>query len=199
MAGYSAPSALRNRDPILAVLRDALPPAGLLLEIASGSGEHATHWARHLNGWTIQPSDADARARASVSVHSTEAGLPNLLPPVALDAAAGDWPVARADAVLCINMIHIAPWAATLGLLAGAARCLAPGTPLVLYGPYRRDGVPTAPGNEAFDADLRRRDPAWGLRDLEAVDAAATAAGFLPGPRVVEMPANNLTVIFRRG
>ncbi|WP_419899437.1 DUF938 domain-containing protein [Roseomonas sp. USHLN139] len=198
-ARYSAPAALRNRDPILAVLRQFLPPAGLLLEIASGSGEHAVHWARHLPDWTIQPSDAEARARDSIAAHAAEAGLPNLLAPLALDAAAAPWPVDRADAVLCINMIHIAPWAATLGLLAGAARCLAPGAPLLLYGPYRRDGLPTAPSNEAFDADLRRRNPAWGLRRLEDVAAAAAAAGFQPVPAVTEMPANNLTLVFRRG
>ncbi|ONG58699.1 SAM-dependent methyltransferase [Pseudoroseomonas deserti] len=198
-AAYSAPAALRNRDPILGVLRDVLPPSGLLLEVASGSGEHALHWARHLPGWTIQPSDADPRARASIAAHAAGDDLPNLRPAIALDAAAGDWPVARADAVLCINMIHIAPWSAALGLLAGAARCLEAGAPLLLYGPYRQAGVPTAPGNEAFDADLRRRDPAWGLRDLEAVEAAAIEAGFLPGPTVRNMPANNLTVVFRRG
>jgi hypothetical protein len=204
MAGrYSAPPVLRNRDPILAVLREVLPAAGLLLEVASGSGEHALHWARHLPGWTVQPTDADPRARASIDAWgagtASEPGPANLRRALPLDAAAEDWPVAQADAVLCINMIHIAPWSATLGLLRGAARCLPPGAPLILYGPYRREGRPTAPGNEAFDADLRGRNPAWGLRLLETVAEAAAAAGFPDPPQVVEMPANNLTVVFRRG
>lgn len=197
MPRYSAPAALRNRDPILEVLRSQLPPAGLLLEIASGSGEHAEHWAQHLPGWIIQPTDTDALALSSIAARATALGNPRLLPPLALDAAAAEWPVDRADAVLCINMIHIAPWVATLGLLAGAARCLAPGAPLLLYGPYRQAGVPTAPSNEAFDASLQARNPAWGLRALENVAEAAAAAGFAPGP-VLPMPANNLVVVFRR-
>ncbi|EFH13528.1 DUF938 domain-containing protein [Teichococcus cervicalis] len=196
-ARYSAPAALRNRDPILAVLRDVLPPAGLLLEIASGSGEHALHWARHLPGWTIQPSDADPAARASTDAWAAGAGLDNLRPALPLDAAAADWPVARADAVLCVNMIHIAPWPATPGLLRGAARCLAPGAPLILYGPFRRAGQALEPSNAEFDASLRQRHPEWGLRVLEEVAAEAARAGFGP-PATVAMPANNLSVIFRR-
>ncbi|PWC28464.1 DUF938 domain-containing protein [Teichococcus aestuarii] len=193
----SSPAALRNRDPILAVLRRHLPPAGLLLEIASGGGEHAVHFAAHLPGWTVQPTDPTPEARASLAARLAETGLPNLRPPLALDVRAPDWPVTRADAVLCVNMIHIAPWAATPALMAGAARCLPPGAPLLLYGPYRRGGAHTAPGNAAFDESLRQRDPEWGVRDLEAVTAAAVAAGFRPGP-VEEMPANNLMPLFHR-
>ena len=192
-----APAVARNRDVILDVLRRALPARGVVLEVASGSGEHAVHFAAALPGLTFQPSDPDPARRASIDAWGREAGLENLLPAVDLDAAAPVWPVTAADAVLCINMIHIAPWAAAQGLVAGAARLLASGGALVLYGPYRRGGAHTAPSNAAFDADLRARNPSWGVRDLEAVDALARSAGFMPG-EAVEMPANNLTVIFRR-
>jgi len=192
-----APAAARNRDPILAVLREALPAAGLVLEVASGTGEHAVHFARALPGLEWQPSDPDADARASIAAWARAERLANLLPPLDLDAAGEDWPVARADALVCINMIHISPWAATEGLMRGAGRLLPPGAPLVLYGPYRRAGRPLEPGNAAFDADLRTRDPRWGLRELDTVSACAAAQGLAP-ERVVEMPANNLSVIFRR-
>lgn len=188
-----APAVARNRDAIRGVLRGILPPRGLVLEAASGSGEHVLHFAPAFPALTFQPSDPDADARASIDAWC--AGVANIRPALALDAAAAEWPIDQADAVLCINMIHIAPWAACLGLLRGAARVLPAGAPLVLYGPFRRAGVPTAPSNEAFDADLRARDPRWGLRDLEAV--AAAAEGFDP-PEVTAMPANNLTVAFRR-
>lgn len=187
----TAPAAARNRDPILAVLREVLPDRGLVLEVASGSGEHAIHFAAAFPALTFQPSDPDADARASIDAWA--AGVANVRPAIALDAA-GDWPPLRADAVLCINMIHIAPWTACEGLVRGAAALDAM---LVLYGPYRRGGRHTAPSNEAFDASLRARDPAWGVRDLEAVAALAAAQGFGP-PEVTEMPANNLTVVFRR-
>ncbi|MGO4129048.1 DUF938 domain-containing protein [Inquilinus sp. YAF38] len=192
-----APAAARNRDPILAVLRGVLPETGTVLEIASGTGEHSLHFARALPGLVFQPSDPNPEARNSIAAWAGESGLANLRPPLALDAAAPSWPVTAADAVLCINMIHISPWATTEGLMRGAASILPPGGPLYLYGPYRRAGVATAPSNEAFDRDLRRRDPAWGLRDMEAVAALADAAGF-SGPAVTEMPANNLSVVFRR-
>ncbi len=192
-----APAAARNRDPILAALRPRLPGAGLVLEVASGSGEHAIHLAAALPALTFQPSDPDPGARASIDAWAAKAGLANIRPALALDAAAADWPAAAADAVVCINMIHIAPWAACEGLVRGAARLLPAGGPLILYGPYRRGGRHTAPSNAAFDADLRARDPVWGVRDLEAVAALAAAEGFGP-PEAVEMPANNLTVIFRR-
>jgi hypothetical protein len=196
-ARLSAPAALRNREPILAVLREVLPAKGLVLEIASGSGEHVLHFAAALPGLTFQPSDPDAAARASIEGWRAAAGLGNVREALALDAAAAGWPLARADAVLCINMIHIAPWSASEGLMRGTGRLLPRGAPLVLYGPYRRDGVETAPSNEAFDESLKSRDPRWGLRRLEDV-AALAATQALVLDRVVEMPANNLTVVFRK-
>jgi SAM-dependent methyltransferase len=193
----SSPAALRNRDPILEVLRSELPASGLVLEIASGSGEHVTHFAAALPDLTFQPSDVDADARRSIAAWAAERALTNVQEPLAFDAADAQWPLLSADAIVCINMIHIAPWQATPGLMAGASRLLPPGAPLILYGPYRRHGVPTAPGNEAFDQSLKARNPQWGLRDLEAVAAEAGARG-LALARIVEMPANNLTVVFRR-
>ncbi len=193
-----APAAARNRDPILEVLRQHLPAEGLVLEIASGSGEHAVHFAEALPGLVFQPSDPDEEARASIDAWTSASGLDNLRPALALDATAQPWPIERADAVMCLNMIHIAPWEAAVGLIAGAARLLPPEGVLYLYGPYRRDGRPTAPSNEAFDRDLRRRNPAWGVRDLEAVMALAESQGFTQ-PEVVQMPANNLSIVFTRG
>jgi SAM-dependent methyltransferase len=193
----SAPSALRNREPILAVLRDVLPASGLVLEIASGSGEHVVHFAAALPGPTFQPSDPAAEALASIAAWTSETGLPNIRPPLQLDAAAPDWPLAAADAIVCINMIHIAPWSATEGLIAQAGRILPRGGVLYLYGPYRRSGRELEPSNLAFDESLRSRNPAWGLRELDAVAALAAAAGFAL-PKVIEMPANNLSLVFRR-
>ena len=193
----SSPAAERNREPILDVLREVLPERGLVLEVASGTGEHAVHFARALPELTFQPSDPDPAALRSIEAWRAQAGLSNLLAPLELDASAREWPVAAADAILCVNMVHISPWAATEGLMRGAGRLLVPGTPLVLYGPYRRSAVPTAPSNEAFDESLRARNPEWGLRDLEAVEAEASKHG-LRLERVVEMPANNLTIVFRR-
>lgn len=192
-----APHVARNAVPIIEVLRGVLPESGLVLEVASGTGEHALHFARAFPVLTFQPTDPDPLALSSIKAWRSEAPA-NLLPPLALDAASDDWPVRRADALLCINMVHISPWAATLGLLRGASRVLAAGAPLVLYGAYRRAGVPTAPSNEAFDESLKARDPEWGLRLLEDVVAEAEKVGFTL-ERVVEMPANNLTVVFRRG
>jgi hypothetical protein len=192
-----APAASRNRDAILGVLRDILPARGVVLELASGSGEHVVHFAAALPELTFQPSDPDAAALASIDAWAASRHLANIRPALALDTRAGEWPVGQADAVLCINMIHIAPWQAALGLLRGAAKLLAPGAPLILYGPFRRDGLHTAASNAAFDADLRGRDPSWGVRDLGEVAAAAAAMGFGP-PVIQDMPANNLTVLFRR-
>ncbi len=189
----AAPAASRNRDPILEVLRRVLPARGKLLELASGSGEHALHFARALPGITFQPSDPDEARRASIAAYAADAKLTNLLPPIELDAT-GIWPDVSADAVLCINMIHIAPWAATEGLVRGAAKL---GAMLVTYGPYRRRGIHTALSNEAFDADLRGRNPAWGIRDVEAVAGLAAANGYA-SPEVVPMPANNFVLAFRR-
>jgi SAM-dependent methyltransferase len=192
-----APATERNRDAILAVLARHLPAHGLVLELASGSGEHAAHFAAALPGLVFQPSDPDAASRASIDAWGAGAGLANLRKAIALDATAPDWPIDAADAVLCINMIHIAPWAATTGLMQGAARILAPGGVLYLYGPYKRDGRHTAPSNDAFDRSLRERNPAWGVRDLEAVADRAAANGFA-APEIVAMPANNLSLTFRR-
>ena len=192
-----APAVERNREPILAVLRTLLPPTGVVVELASGTGEHSVYFARHLPMLDWQPSDPSPDARALIAAWAAEAGLANLRPPLAIDAAAADWPVDRADALLCINMIHISPWAATEGLMRGAGRILGDGAPLYLYGPFRRAGQPTAPSNEAFDADLRGRDPSWGLRDLDTVAACAASHGF-DLDRVTQMPANNLSVVFRK-
>lgn len=192
-----APSTQRNRDAILAVLRKVLPGEGLVLEVASGSGEHAAHFAKALPDLTFQPSDPSPEALASIAAWTAETGTSNLRPPLLLDASATDWPLASADAVLCINMIHIAPWQAAQGLIAGAARLLPAGAPLYLYGPYRRAGRELEPGNAAFDASLRERNPEWGLRDLEAVAELARQAGFRDA-EIREMPANNISVVFRR-
>jgi hypothetical protein len=193
-----APATQRNREPILAVLREVLPAKGLVLELASGSGEHALHFANGLPGLAWQPSDPDPSALASIAAwRGAEGGPQNLLAPLAIDASASEWPLDGADAVVCINMVHISPWEATEGLMAGAARVLGDGAPLVLYGPFRREGRPLEPSNADFDADLRVRDARWGLRLLEDVTALADRHGFSL-QQVREMPANNLTVVYRR-
>jgi SAM-dependent methyltransferase len=190
-------AAARNRDPILGVLREVLPSRGLVLEVASGTGEHAAYFAAHLPGLVWQPTDPDSDALASIEAHRLAAGLRNLNAPLFLDASAPPWPVAPADAVVAINMVHISPWAATLGLTDGAARVLGPGGVLFLYGPYREKGRPLAPGNAAFDASLRARNPEWGLREVEDLVAVADRHG-LELARRVEMPANNLSLVFSR-
>jgi SAM-dependent methyltransferase len=193
-----APATERNRAPIAAVLGEVLPERGTVLEVASGTGEHAAYFAGLFPHLLWQPSDPDPAALASIRAWREEAGPANLLEPLRLDAAAADWPPDGAEAVLCVNMVHISPWAATLGLLRGAGRLLPAGGPLIVYGPYRRAGVATAPSNEAFDLSLRARNPQWGLRRLEDVAAAAQAEG-LALERVVEMPAHNVTAVFRSG
>lgn len=190
-----SPSVARNRAVLAAALANWLPRRGRVLEIASGSGEHALYFATRFPELTFQPSDPDPEARASIAAYIEEAGLPNLLPPVALDAM-GEAPFPPADVILCINMIHIAPWEATPGLLRRAADALPPDGLLILYGPFLREGVPTAPSNLDFDAELRARDPRWGLRSLDEV--AAQAEPQFTVPQVMEMPANNLTVVFQR-
>ncbi|WP_179400745.1 DUF938 domain-containing protein [Burkholderia guangdongensis] len=193
----SAPAAERNRGPILDVLRRVLPARGAVLEIASGTGQHVVHFAQALPALDWQPSDPDTHARRSIAAWIAHTGLPNVREPLAFDVRDASWPLAAVDAIVCINMIHIAPWAAADALFAGASRALRPGGVLVLYGPYRRGGRHTAPSNEAFDAQLRSRDPSWGVRDLETVVALGLDRG-LDCVEVVEMPANNLTVVFRR-
>lgn len=196
-ARRSAPHVARNAGPIVDVLRGILPDRGLVLEVASGSGEHALHFARAFPGLTFQPSDPDPEALASIDAWRTAQGASNLLSPIRLDAGEEAWPLAQADAILCINMVHISPWAATEGLMKGAGRLLGAGCPLYLYGAYRRRGVETAPSNEAFDLSLKGRNPEWGLRELETVVAEAARNG-LSLESVVDMPANNLSLVFRR-
>jgi hypothetical protein len=192
-----APATLRNRDFILDVIRDVLPTKGVILEVASGSGEHVVHFARNLSSLVFQPSDSDPDALLSVAAWVKAAGVTNVRAPIALDASNPVWPIASADGIICINMIHISPWEATLGLIKGAAAILPPASPIYLYGPYIREGFATAESNQAFDRSLRGRNPSWGLRDLEAVAAVAQSAGFSE-PVITEMPANNLSVVFRR-
>jgi hypothetical protein len=194
-----APATQRNRGPILAVLERVLPAKGVVLEIASGTGEHVVVFAERLPTLVFQPSDADPESLASIEAWRRHSGLPNLRPPRALDVHGLPWELseARVDAVLCSNMIHIAPWSACLALLAGAAAVLAPDAPLVLYGPFREGAVHTAPSNAAFDESLRSRDPRWGVRDQHQVSADAIARG-LALDEVVAMPANNRMLVFRR-
>ncbi len=193
----TAPAAERNKGPILDVLRRVLPEEGLVLEIASGTGQHVVHFARALPGLDWQPSDPKPEMCGSIAAWAQAEGLPNVRAPLRLDVHDAPWPLDRADAVVCINMIHISPWSATGALMRGAARLLPQGAPLVLYGPYLRGGRHTAPSNEAFDRQLRAQDPEWGVRDLAEVERAAGAEG-LSLDEVVEMPANNLCVVFRR-
>lgn len=191
-----SPAAARNVEPIGDVLAEWLPSSGLVLEVASGSGEHALAFARRFPHLTWQPSDPDAAALASVETWRAEEGPRNLLPPVRLDVAEREWPVTVADAVLSINMVHISPWEASLGLLDGAARLLAAGGPLILYGPWIVDGEPTAPSNLLFDADLKRRNASWGLRRVAAFAEEAAKRGLaLDAERA--MPANNRMLLFR--
>jgi len=192
-----SPAAERNRGPILAELQRLLPASGLLLEVASGTGQHAAFCSAGLPGWRWLPSDFEAESLPSVSAWCE--GLPRVHPPITLDVLQPTWPGAppQIDAIFCANMIHIAPWACCAGLMQGAARHLTPGGLLITYGPYLEDGVPTSPGNVAFDADLRQRNPAWGLRQREAVEAEAARAGLCLRERVA-MPANNLLLVWRR-
>jgi hypothetical protein len=192
-----APATGRNREPIAAVLTEELPPAGLVLEVASGTGEHAVHFARTFPQWQWQPSDPDPAARDSILTWREDEALPNMLPPLALDAGDAGWPIKKADAVLCINMAHISPLAATEGLVAGAAQLLGPGAPLILYGPWIEPDVETAASNLAFDAGLKARCPEWGLRHIDWLDGVAAAAGF-HRTRCVRMPANNLILVYRK-
>ncbi len=193
-----APAVARNRGPILQALQPHLPPTGRVLEIASGTGEHIVYFAQHCGGGlSFQPSDPDGQARASIDRWVISLGLANVEPALTLDAVEPRWPVANADVIICINMIHIAPWAATVGLMSGAQRVLPKDGVLFLYGPFLRNGAHTSTSNEAFDADLRARDASWGVRDLETVAALAAAHGFEP-PVIEPMPANNLAIVFQR-
>ena len=192
-----APAAERNREPILAVLREVLPASGLVLEIASGTGQHVIHFAAALPQLDWQPSDPDADARASVAAWTAHAGLANVRAPLELDVERTPWAIGAAQAVLCINMVHISPWTATQALFDGASRLLDGGGVLYLYGPYRRHGAHTSPGNEAFDQQLRSRNPAWGVRDMETVVTLGEAHGFACGEPVA-MPANNFSLVLTK-
>jgi hypothetical protein len=194
----SSPAAVRNRDPIFAVLQSSLPQSGLVLEVAAGTGEHAASFAGRLPNLAWQPTDPDPEALASIAGWRDAAGAPGLLAPLLLDASDPEhWPVGAVDAVVCINMVHISPWAATEGLMKGACSRLPAGGLLYLYGPYLEDGILTAPSNLDFDASLKGRNPAWGLRRLEAVRALADDQGLDLRERIA-MPANNLSLVFRR-
>ncbi|MBQ96221.1 class I SAM-dependent methyltransferase [Erythrobacter sp. SN021] len=192
-----APATARNSEPLAEVLAGELPNEGLVLEIASGTGEHAVFMARRFPALDWQPSDCATDALHSVDAWAQEAGLANLRPAIALDAAAGDWPVESADAVLCVNMVHISPWQATVGLFEGAGRVLASGAPLILYGPFLEADVDPAPSNLAFDESLKTRDPAWGLRQVGELDGLARANRLSRAARHI-MPANNLVLVYRR-
>jgi len=187
----------RNREPILEVLRRVLPPAGLVLEIASGTGQHVEFFARALPALRWQPSDPSAAHLESIRAWALASGVDNIADPIALDVETQPWPVTRADAILNINMIHIAPWSVTEALFRGAARLLSSPGVLFLYGPFKRDGRHTAESNQRFDERLQGEDPRWGVRDLGDVEAVAAAVGFL-APEIIPMPANNLSLVFRR-
>lgn len=192
-----APAAARNRDPIADVLANELPDGGTVLELASGTGEHVICFAERFPNLQWQPSDPDADARSSIAAWSAEAGLANIAPPLELDASATDWPVDHADAILCINMVHISPIAATEGLLRAAGRILPKGAPLILYGPYFEEDVETVESNIAFDGWLKQRNPKWGLRSAEWLDEIAGEQGLVRVRRVA-MPANNIMLVYRK-
>lgn len=192
----SAPAAQRNREPIIEVLHEWLPATGLVLEIASGTGEHVIAFAQAFPTLEWQPTDIHPDALSSIAAWRGESALPNLRDPLTIDASSPDWPIHRADAILSINMVHISPWASALGLLDGAAHILDPGAPLILYGPWISDQIETVPSNLAFDADLKRRDPDWGLRRVEAFVEAASQRG-LTLEQQRPMPANNLMLLLR--
>src|SRR5215470_2637670 len=190
-------AAERNKGPILDVLGRVLPKRGVVLEVASGTGQHIIHFAKALPGLTWQPTDSDPELRESIALRVREEHLVNVKPPIDLDVTRLPWPLQTADAVVCVNMIHVAPWSATLALLEGTKGLLPPQHVLFLYGPYRRFGQHTSKSNEQFDSDLRAHDPEWGLRDLEAVSEAAASSGFVLA-EVFEMPVNNFSLIFKR-
>lgn len=192
------PATLRNRDAILAVLKETAPKQGLLLEIASGSGEHAAFMAPQLTPLVWQPSDYEAENLPSIDTHAADSGAGNIRPALQLDVTRQPWPVPACEALLCCNMIHIAPWAAAEGLFSGAAAIMPKAAPLILYGPFKRHGRHTAPSNAAFDDSLQSRNPAWGVRCLDTEVVPLAQRNRFALDRIVEMPANNLTVIFRK-
>ena len=192
----TAPSAERNKQPILGVLARVLPPRGLVLEIGSGTGQHVAAFAKALPALTFQPTEMDVSRHRSIMAWATADKLTNVLPPLAFDITRRPWPIERVEAVVCINVIHISPWQATLALMAGARRVLPVGGVLVTYGPYMRGGVHTAPSNEAFDASLRQRNPLWGVRDIDRVAEVANSEGLVL-EESVPMPSNNFSLVWR--
>jgi SAM-dependent methyltransferase len=196
-ARETAPSPERNKQPILEVLARVLPPRGLVLEIGSGTGQHVAHFAAALPALTFQPSEMDVQRHASIEAWAAAASLSNVKPPLAIDVIKRPWPVSAADAIVCINVIHICPWDATLALMAGAGVILPAGGVLVTYGPYLRGGTHTSQSNEAFDANLRARNPLWGVRDIDKVAQVAGDEG-LALEEVVPMPANNFMLVWRK-
>ena len=192
-----APAAERNKGPILEVLRRVLPRRGLVLEIGSGTGQHVAHFAKALPQVSWQPSDPDPENRRSIALWSRAEGLGNVRVPLSLDVRERPWPIDAADAIICINVVHVSPWEATLALFDAAREMLPPEGVLFLYGPYRRGGRHTAPSNENFDADLRAHDPEWGLRDIDELEQVAARAGLVLA-EIVDMPANNFSLVFRR-
>jgi SAM-dependent methyltransferase len=197
MAKAFAPASERNRQPILEVLRRILPSRGLVLEVASGTGQHAAYFARHMPSLRWQPTEMSVEARRSIAAWVEESGRDNLLPPLELDVCCAEWPLSHADAMLCINLIHICPWATTEALFLGAQNLLDPGAALITYGPYRLHGQHTAPSNAAFDRDLRSRNPSWGVRDIDELSELGARSGLSLEQRV-DMPANNMTLVWRR-
>ena len=196
-ARETAPSAERNKQPILEVLERVLPASGRVLEIGSGTGQHVTHFAKALAGLTFQPSEMDTGRHASIAAWTAHEKLPNVRAPLAFDVTRLPWAVRAADAIVCINVIHISPWEATIGLMCGAAEALPSGGVLVTYGPYKLHGEHTAPSNQEFDASLKSRNASWGVRDLEEVANVARAQGLVL-EEMVAMPANNFTLVFRK-
>lgn len=193
----NAPAALRNRGPIADVLAQELPAVVTVLEVASGTGEHVVYFAQRFPDIHWQPSDPDEQARASIAAWVNDGAAQNIAKPIALNAAEDVWPEMRPDAILCINMVHISPWAASEGLMAAAGRLLAAGSPLILYGPYLEPEVPTARSNHDFDASLKLRNPEWGIRPIGAMDRLAQRNG-LERTRRIAMPANNLMLVYRK-
>ncbi|MEM8917817.1 MAG: DUF938 domain-containing protein [Pseudomonadota bacterium] len=192
-----APATLRNRDAIVAVLREILPASGTILEVASGTGEHAVYFGRAFPHLTFQPSDPDLENHRSIRAWTEREDLPNILPPLALDALHPEWDIAEPAAILCINMVHIAPWEASIGLFEKASRLLKPGAPFYLYGPYFQADEPPAEGNLAFERSLKSRNLQWGIRDVADMNALAAKTGFRR-ESLIDMPANNISLIYRR-
>lgn len=192
-----APATLRNRDAIVEVLRDILPDQGTILEVASGTGEHAVYFGRTFPSLTFQPSDPEPACCESIAAWTKREAVPNILPPKQLDAQAAQWDVENVAAILCINMVHISPWESSIGLFEKAGKLLPPGAPFYLYGPYLREDVETAPGNLAFERSLKSRNLRWGLRDVADMDALAARNGFVR-ESLIEMPANNISLVYRK-